>query len=74
MNLKEYIKKYGYWQEGPCIGCGLKGYGLSMGGPALCPWCDMGKPLNPIDNSPEAIARRKEFCDKIHNKEKEKKE
>lgn len=29
---------------GPCIICGDTNYGLSMGGPSVCPPCDCGRP------------------------------
>ncbi len=75
---RAYIEKYGYWQEGPCTLCGLRGYDLSMGGPAICPACDVGygymkpdgtmghRPRPIVDNSPEAIAKRKQFSDALH--------
>lgn len=28
--------------RGPCVMCGATNYTLSMGGPTLCPPCDMG--------------------------------
>jgi len=31
-------------QSGPCIVCGAKNYRLSMGGSAICPSCDVGRP------------------------------
>lgn len=32
-----------YDADAPCIGCGEPVCDASMGGTALCPWCDMGK-------------------------------
>lgn len=32
-------------QAGPCIICGEKDYLLSVGGPTICPACDMGQDL-----------------------------
>jgi len=32
-----------YDEKAPCIGCGLPVVEASMGGTALCPWCDTGK-------------------------------
>ena len=29
-------------QPGPCVACGLRNYGLSFGGPTICPGCDAG--------------------------------
>lgn len=29
-------------QSGPCAACGLRNYGLSYGGPTICPACDCG--------------------------------
>lgn len=29
-------------QPGPCVVCGLRNYGLSYGGPTICPACDAG--------------------------------
>lgn len=31
-----------------CIICGLPVVTASIGGTAVCPWCDMGKPRCPI--------------------------
>jgi len=31
-----------YDPMGPCIGCGLPVVEASVGGTALCPWCDTG--------------------------------
>jgi hypothetical protein len=31
-----------YDENAPCIGCGLPVIEASMGGTALCPWCDCG--------------------------------
>jgi hypothetical protein len=31
-----------YDENSPCTCCGLPVIEASMGGPALCPWCDMG--------------------------------
>ena len=28
--------------EGPCVVCGARNYLLSMGGPMICPACDVG--------------------------------
>lgn len=38
--LTEYIATFGPVQPGPCGGCGAENYGLSMGGPGICPACD----------------------------------
>lgn len=32
-------------QSGPCLVCGETDYPLSMGGPSICPACDMGQDL-----------------------------
>lgn len=40
MPLGEYLKLHPNPQAGPCAGCGATGYGLSMGGPSICPACD----------------------------------
>jgi len=32
-------------QSGPCVVCGETDYPLSMGGPSICPACDMGQDL-----------------------------
>jgi uncharacterized Zn finger protein (UPF0148 family) len=32
-----------YDDETPCVSCGEPVVSASMGGTALCPWCDMGK-------------------------------
>lgn len=31
-------------QSGPCLGCGAVNYPLSMGGPDVCPACDVYPP------------------------------
>lgn len=49
-------------QPGPCIGCGLRNYSLSFGGPLLCPACDCG-------NTGPAIVRRQ--AERIRELEKE---
>lgn len=43
-SLSEYIARYPNPQAGPCAGCGAENYGLSMGGPAICPACDSQPP------------------------------
>jgi hypothetical protein len=45
--------------NGPCIGCGDVDYPLSIGGPTICPSCDLG-----ID--PQVSKLRKE-CEKLLN-------
>lgn len=35
-------------QPGPCAGCGATGYGLSMGGPAICAACDSIPPAQRV--------------------------
>jgi len=30
--------------SGPCVYCGATNYALSLGGPAVCPACDCGRP------------------------------
>lgn len=42
-----------YDPEAPCIGCGLPVVEASVGGTAVCPWCDMG-----IDRSGRAVFLR----------------
>lgn len=31
-----------YDENAPCLSCGLPVISASMGGPAICPWCDCG--------------------------------
>jgi hypothetical protein len=40
LTLEQYIAKFPNPQAGPCTACGATGYGLSMGGPGICPACD----------------------------------
>lgn len=40
LSLGEYMARFPNPQKGPCLGCGAENYGLSMGGPAICPACD----------------------------------
>ena len=40
LSLEEYIARFPNPQPGPCGGCGAENYGLSMGGPGICPACD----------------------------------
>jgi hypothetical protein len=44
LSLEEYVARFGAIQAGPCAGCGTTGYGLSMGGPSICPACDCMPP------------------------------
>jgi len=45
---QQALDHFGRTQAGPCAGCGATGYGLSMGGPAICPACDCMPPASRV--------------------------
>ncbi len=63
-NLMAYSLNYDWWQDGPCKSCGIKGYGLSMGGPAICPACDCGRKGVQLEG--DRLERHKERLWKLH--------
>lgn len=43
-----------YDENAPCICCGFPVIEASVGGTAVCPWCDMGRPRP--EHGPTALA------------------
>lgn len=64
LTMEEYIKKYPNPQRGPCVHCGGFNYNLSMGGPAVCPACDIGK--NPNCEKCKVLMKMMENLEKAH--------
>ena len=51
-----------YDPDAPCASCGLPVLSASVGGTAICPWCDMGKNR---DGSPKRLEIDRVYFDAI---------